>query len=183
MQQRRMLRAELDAMPDVAVDGTELAFAQRFATVTDDEPFFTAPDAFVASCRALLDADVVDTVPRLVHDTICVRIGCNRVPLFALVSGGRDRTLYVFRCVYAGCAAFLDVRRFLGADKIKLNITYLSLTHTQASANNERLRSCQIRLGNAQKRGGRETNSFFIWKSLVNAAHRRACRAPRPAFC
>ena len=144
MQQRRMLRAELDAMPDVAVDGTELAFAQRFATVTDDEPFFTAPDAFVASCRALLDADVVDTVPRTVHDTICVRIGCNRVPLFALVSGGRDRTLYVFRCVYAGCAAFLDVRRFLGADKIKLDITYSNLTHTQASANNERLPSCPI---------------------------------------
>ena len=94
MQQRRMLRAELDAMPDGAVDGAALAFAQRFATVAADEPFFTAPDAFVASCRSLLDADVVDTVPRTVHDTICVRIGCNRVPLFALVSGGRDRTLY-----------------------------------------------------------------------------------------
>ena len=133
MQQRRMLRAELDAMPDVAVDGTELAFAQRFATVADDEPFFTAPDAFVASCRALLDADVVDTVPRLVHDTICVRIGCNRVPLFALVSGGRDRTLYVFRCVYAGCAAFLDVRRFLGADKIKWALMCTSHCHDFSS--------------------------------------------------
>ena len=107
MQQRRLLRAELDAMPDVAVDGTELAFAQRFATVADDEPFFTAPDAYVASCRALLDADVVDTVPRTVHDTICVRIGCNRVPLFALVSGGATG-----RCTSSGVST-TGVRRSL----------------------------------------------------------------------
>ena len=153
MQQRRLLRAELDAMPDVAVDGTELAFAQRFATVAGDEPFFTAPDAFVASCRALLDADVVDTVPRLVHDTICVRIGCNRVPLFALVSGGRDRTLYVFRCVYGVCAAFLDVRRFLGADKIKLDITYLCLTHTQAVGKQREAPFLPNPIGKCQKTG------------------------------
>ena len=41
-------------------------------------------------------------------------IGANVLPLFRLVSGGRGRTLFVFRCVYDGCSAFLEARRFWG---------------------------------------------------------------------
>ena len=70
-----------------------------------------------------------DTVARIVHDNVTVQIGCNAVPVFALVSGARDRTLFTFRCVYDGCSAFLDIRKFAGADRLKWVIVGISHCH------------------------------------------------------
>ena len=62
----------------------------------------------IESCRRLLSINIDDTVARIVHNNVTVQIGCNAVPVFALVNGGRDRTLFTFRCVYEGCSAFLE---------------------------------------------------------------------------
>ena len=70
-----------------------------------------------------------DTVARVVHDNVTVQIGCNAVPVFALVNGARDRTLFTFRCVYDGCSAFLDIRKFAGADFLKWVIVGISQCH------------------------------------------------------
>ena len=52
---------------------------------------------------------------------------------FALVNGGGDRTLYTFRCVYDKCSAFLDVRKFPGAPKVKWVIVCVSHCHDFSS--------------------------------------------------
>ena len=88
------------------------------------------PDRLVKSCRRLLDADVCDTIATLVRQHVFVTIGCNAFPLFALESGGVGRTLFRFRCVYANCSSFLDVRLFASADKIKWVVVCLSHNHS-----------------------------------------------------
>ena len=58
-----------------------------------------------------------------------MKIGSNTVPVFAMVDGGRGRTLYTFRCVYTGCGAFMDIRVLPHADVIKWVVMGVSHNH------------------------------------------------------
>ena len=111
---RKALRSELDALSDLVVDASAVAFRHELRSLRAPETFCEAPRDVIERTAALLGADIVDGVARTVHDTVTVAIGCNRVPLFALVEGGRARTLFTFRCVYDGCPAFMDIRTFAG---------------------------------------------------------------------
>ena len=103
--------------------------SDRVLSQSSRRSFFVAPNGLIESCRRLLSLQLDDTVARIVHDNVTVQIGCNVVPVFALVNGGRDRTLFTFRCVYEDCSAFLDIRKFAGADKLKWVIVGISHCH------------------------------------------------------
>ena len=119
-------RQELDALPDFSIGVSGVSFKQSFVQVESDETFFIAPKTLIDACRSILALDINTTVARVVHDNVTVKIGCNHVPPFALVNGGRDRTLFPFRCVYHNCPAFLDIRKFAGAEKLKWVIVGVS---------------------------------------------------------
>ena len=130
---RTEARRRLDAAPDFAIRDGTVSFRQTFETVAAEEPFFTAPQHLVDAAKNLLTLDISDTVAKVVRDNVVVRIGCSAVPPFALVHGCRDRTLFVFRCVYDGCTAFLDIRRFSGVDRIKWILMGVSHCHDFSS--------------------------------------------------
>ena len=75
--------------PDFTACGGRLEFNQRFATTTSAETFCAAPQRIVDAGRSLLSAPLDDSVANVVHNTIAFDIGCNRIPLYALVRGGR----------------------------------------------------------------------------------------------
>ena len=118
LSRRIQCRADLDLLSDFNTENG-LSFRQSFVSIESDESFFVAPNCLTESCRSLLSINLEDTVARVVHDNVTVQIGCNAVPVFALVNGERERTLFTFRCVYDGCSAFLDIRKFAGADRLK----------------------------------------------------------------
>ena len=126
---RMQSRAELDSASDFSITESEITFRQSFVSIESEESFFVAPNCLIESCRRLLSILLDDTVAHIVHDNVTVQIGCNVVPVFALVNGGRDRTLFTFRCVYEDCSAFLDIRKFAGADKLKWVIVGVSHCH------------------------------------------------------
>ena len=90
---RPALRAQLDMSPDFTASGGRLEFNQRFATTTSAETFCAAPQRIVDAGRSLLSAPLDDSVANVVHNTIAFDIGCNRIPLHALASGGRGGKL------------------------------------------------------------------------------------------
>ena len=49
--------------------------------------------------RRLLAIDATDGIWTTVHDTVVVRVGCNCVPVFAAVNGGRGRGIFSSKCV------------------------------------------------------------------------------------
>ena len=126
---RAEARARLDAASDFVVSDGKVRFRQVFETVKDTETFSRAPDDVVDAARRLLAIDVARGLSAIVHDTITVTIGCSRVPLFAMVCGGRGRTLFSFKCVYSECRAFLDVRIVSNADVIKWVLMGVSHNH------------------------------------------------------
>ena len=112
-------RARLDGEPDIVVSDGKVGFRHAFETVEDSETFCFAPEDVVDAGRRLLTIDVADGISAAVHDTVVVRVGCNCVPVFAAVSGGRGRGLFSFKCVYPDCSAFLDVRVLQHVDVVK----------------------------------------------------------------
>ena len=90
--QRKALRCELDALADIVVDASSVSFRHEIRTLRAPETFCETPRDVMARTESLLDADIADGVARTVHDTVTVAIGCNRVPLFALVEGGREHS-------------------------------------------------------------------------------------------
>ena len=73
--------------------------------------------------------DAADGVAAAVHDTVVVSIGCNCIPVFVMVDGGRGRSLFTFKCVYNGCSAFLDVRVLPHVDIVKWVLMDVSHRH------------------------------------------------------
>ena len=90
---RAEARARLDSAPNVVVAGGEIGFGHAFEAVEDAETFCRAPEDVVDAARRLLALDAADGIAAAVHDTVVVQIGCNRVPIFAMVNGGRGRGL------------------------------------------------------------------------------------------
>ena len=127
--ERVALRNRLDAEPDFTTEGGSIGFNQRFVTTASEGAFACAPQHVVDAARSLLSAAVGTSVAAIVHDTVVFAIGCSRVPVFALVDGGRGRTLFSFRCVFAGCASFLDVRLFSGVARVKWVLMNTSHSH------------------------------------------------------
>ena len=99
----------LDSVPDFVIDKSSVTFNKVFDVLEDLDTYAQAPEEVIKSARRILEIDLVDTVPKLVHDTITVRIGCCVVPVFSLENGGRGRTLFTLKCVYENCSAFLDM--------------------------------------------------------------------------
>ena len=124
---RIKLRIELDATPDF-VSANGVVFKQHFVTVRFDESYNDASDETVASVRRLLELPVYDTLASMMRTHVTFNVGSNRVPLFGLRSGGNDRTLFSFGCVFKHCPAFADVRLFRGVERIKWIV--LGITHT-----------------------------------------------------
>ena len=118
-ERRKAARRRLDDTPDFSIVNSKVAFRQTFETLEDSETFARAPPEIIQAARCILTSERLDTIAQTVRDSVVFRIGCNVIPLFALVSGGRGRTLFEFRCVFEGCTAFLDVRLFSGVDTIK----------------------------------------------------------------
>ena len=95
---RRMCaRDRLDRDPDYIVVGGNISFRQTFEPVEALETFTHAPDDVIEAGRRLLSLDISNGLSTLVHDTITVKIGCNNIPLFAMVIGGRGRSLFSFK--------------------------------------------------------------------------------------
>ena len=128
-QRRASAIARLDAESDFVISGGIVGFRQSFETVEALETFCRAPQCIVDTGRRLLGLDVGNGISTLVHDTVVIRIGCNNVPLFAIVSGSRGHTRFSFKCVYAGCTAFMDVRVLRHADVIKWIVMGVSHNH------------------------------------------------------
>ena len=114
-EKRIQARFELDLLPDYTIVGKSVSLRREFRTLTVDETFCAVPDVVVERAKTLLTYTLVDTVARTVHDRVFFELGCSRVPLFALFVGGRNSTMFSFRCVFDRCSAFLDVRLFSGS--------------------------------------------------------------------
>ena len=128
-QRRADARARLDSESDIVVIGGKVCFRQSFEAVESHETFCRAPASIVDAGRRLLQLDVGNGISRIVHDAVVVKIGCNNIPLFSMVSGGRGHTLFSFKCVYAECTAFMDIRVLRHADVIKWIIMGVSHNH------------------------------------------------------
>ena len=127
---RRMsARDRLDRDNDYIVVGGKIGFRQTFETVEADETFCRAPDDIINAGRRLLTLDVSSGISVLVHNTVTVKIGCNNIPVFAMVCGGRGRALFSFKCVYSGCSAFMDIRVLPTVDVIKWVVMGISHKH------------------------------------------------------
>ena len=127
---RVQLRSMLDSAPDFSYNKASVSFVQRFETYELPETYFRATDDVIEKGRSLLSTDIVNTIAKTVRDTVTIRICGNEIPLFVLENGGRGRTLSSFHCVYEGCSAFLDVRTFAAAHKIKWVIMGASHSRT-----------------------------------------------------
>ena len=123
---RKALRCDLDALSDIVIDASSVSFRHEIRTVRAPETFCETPRDVMERTASLLDADIVGGVAHTVHDTVTVTVDCNRVPLFALVEGGRARTLFTVRRVYDRCPAFMDIRTFVGQWSVKWIIVCIS---------------------------------------------------------
>ena len=92
-ERRITMRSALNCLSDFVVHDGKVVFRKEFRTVTSDESFCICPDSVVEVAKTLLTVDLVDSVAKTVHDRVVSCFGCNRIPLFALETGGRDRTL------------------------------------------------------------------------------------------
>ena len=128
-QRRADAKASLDSESDFVLVGGDVRFRQSFRAVEADETFCHTPESIVNSVKRLFELDTGNRISSLVQDTVVVKIGCNNVPLFAMVSGGREHTLFSFKCVHTGCTAFMDIRVLRHADVIKLIVMGVSHNH------------------------------------------------------
>ena len=129
MGERNAVRVELDCLPDFIVAGKEFGFRNEFRTLALEDSFCEVPLDVVQRAQSLLDLELVDHVAKTVHDTVVFELGCSRVPLFSLETGGRDRRLFKFRCVFSLCSAFLEVRLFSGVFSVKWVMMGTSHSH------------------------------------------------------
>ena len=134
MDQRRILMKDsLDRLSDFVVEAGEITFRHTFEMVEADETFCTAPPDIIDAARRLLELNLDQCLAKIVHDNDTLKFGGNRVPLFAMVSGGRSRTLYSLWCVFPNCSAFLDVRTLPHANCVKWVIMGISHNHVFAT--------------------------------------------------
>ena len=134
---RIKLRNELDAAPDFDVSFGGVVFRQHFVTVRFDESYNDVSDETVASVRRLLDIPVYDSLASMMPTHVTFNVGSNRIPPFALLSRGNDRTLFSFGCVFKHCPAFADVRLFRGVERIKWIVLGITHTHDFAAFHTE----------------------------------------------
>ena len=125
-----MIRRSLDDESDFVVCDSEVTFRQTFETVEFAETFSRAPPEIIEAARKVLTSERIDSLPKTVRETVHFSVGCNQIPLFASVSGGRGRSLFEFRCVFEGCSAFLDIRMFSGVAKAKWVVMGISHSHS-----------------------------------------------------
>ena len=128
-ERRKQPGNEFDSRPHFVVVGKNVALRKDFQTVTADETFCETPSAVVERAKTLLEDSLVDSVARTVHDKVFFELGCSHIPLFSLVMGGRERTLFSFRCVFDRCSAFLEVRLFSAIHSVKWVLMGVSHSH------------------------------------------------------
>ena len=123
------LRKAHDMLSDFVIEGARISFRHTLEKLESDDTFCLAPSDIVNAARRILTYDLDQSLSKIVHDNITVKIGGNHVPLFAMVSGGRSRTLFSFRCVFPRCSVFMDVRTMSHANCIKWIIMGVSHNH------------------------------------------------------
>ena len=74
---RDALRFELDSLPDVFVHGNDIGFTKAFRTLTSEETFCAVPKCVIEKAQALLTDELVDSIPKTVHDKVFFEMGCN----------------------------------------------------------------------------------------------------------
>ena len=67
-------------MPEFVVEGNQLRFGSAFVELPAAESYCDAPREVVDAARSLLDADLIDTVAKVVHDAVTITIGANVLP-------------------------------------------------------------------------------------------------------
>ena len=104
---RRLVRLRLDDEPDFVATESGITFHQTFETVETTETYVRAPPDVIEAARRLLTTDKIDSITKMVRESLFFTVGCNRIPLYANVDGGRGRTLIEFQCVFQGCSGFV----------------------------------------------------------------------------
>ena len=104
---RRLVRRRLADEPDFVATESGVAFHQTFETVETPETYVRAPPDVIEAVRRLLATDKIDSITKIVRESLFFTVGCNRIPLYANVDGGRGRTLFEFQCVFQGCSGFV----------------------------------------------------------------------------
>ena len=94
------MRAELDALSDFVTGPCSIGFRREFRTGASGETYCMVSDLVIERAQCLLTEPLVDSVAKTVHDRVFLEIVCYNIPLFSLVNGCRERTLFTFRCVY-----------------------------------------------------------------------------------
>ena len=91
---RAACRVELDKMPDFTTEGNQLRFSRAFVELPAAESYCDAPREVVDAARSLLDADLVDTVAKVVHDAVTIGsrniVICPFVPEFLFLPLNRS---------------------------------------------------------------------------------------------
>ena len=109
---RRLVRRRLADEPDFVATESGVAFHQTFETVETPETYVRAPPDVIEAVRRLLATDKIDSITKIVRESLFFTVGCNRIPLYANVDGGRRRTHFEFQCVFRGCSGFLTTDAF-----------------------------------------------------------------------
>ena len=107
---RNLMDDSFDQLADFFDQTGKITFMHAFEMIEEDETFCTALPDIIDAARRLLEGNQDQGLAKIVHDNVTLKIGGNRVPLFAMVSGGRSRTLFSFRRVFPHCSSFLDAR-------------------------------------------------------------------------
>ena len=93
------MRNALDQQSDFVNEGMKISFRHTLETLEANESFCLAPPDIVDAARRILTFDLDRSLSRIVHDNVTMKIGGNRVPLFAMVRGSFAHTLLVSMCV------------------------------------------------------------------------------------
>ena len=166
-ERRASTRAELDALSDFVTGPCSIGFRREFRAMASGETYCMVSNLVIERAQSLLTEPLVDSVAKTVHDRVFFEIGSNNIPMFSLVEGGRERTLFTFRCVYDLCSASLQVRLFSGVYVVKW--VMMGVSHVTTSHHFRR--ECHAGLSLSRRLIGSRR-----WSSRTSRAQRSSCR-------
>ena len=127
-EKRRSHRNMLDGFPNFEIDSGVVTHIRHCVTLETAESFPNAPDD-IHSAVVLVSRRIDTAVVATVTESLNFKIGSCVIPVFALVSGGRGRSLFTFKCLFESCPAFLDIRTLDLGEQIKGMAMGISHSH------------------------------------------------------
>ena len=109
-QRLNLMKFSLDKLADFFDQTRKITFMHALEMIEADETICTALPDITDADSILMEVNLDQGLSKIVHDNDALKIGGNRVPLFAMVSGGRSRTFFSFRGVFPHCSSLLDAR-------------------------------------------------------------------------